>query len=268
MLKSSISDFSEEEKNRVVNLLKSNIPIKTIRKKTGLDFNSILFLAKCNDIHIDSKDMCQYNIDDNRVLIMADNHLGNKYEKRKFLDKVYNYAIRNNIRSVFHSGDAIQGNIDPKTMDLDRQVDTFVKSYPRDRNITTYLLCGNHEFRAFKYGEDMMQYMFSRKDIKYLGFGKAYLNYHNKFISLSHYISKYYIDIPYTKSFIDFAGHHHYLKVDKNQIYVPTLSRDLKKKDNYSGFLEMYLDNDNIIVEAKEIYNKIDNRGIVLKKRL
>ena len=80
--------------------------------------------------------------------------------------------------------------------------------------------------------------------------------------------NKYYIDIPYTRSFIDFAGHHHFLKVDKNQIYVPTLSRDLKKKDNYSGFLEMYLDNDNIIVEAKEIYNRIDNRGIVLKKRL
>ena len=268
MLKSCINDFSEEEKNRVVKLLRSNTPIKAIRSKTGLDFNNILFLAKYNDIHINSKDMCQYNINDNKVVVIADNHLGNLYEKRKFLDMVYNYSVKNNIRTVFHCGDAIQGIIEPNKLDLDTQIDIFVREYPKIKSITTYLLCGNHEYRSFKYNEDLMKYMFSRKDIKYLGFSKAYLNYHNKFISLSHYISKYYIDIPYTRSFIDFAGHHHFLKVDNNLIYVPTLSRDLKKKNNNSGFLEMIVDGNNVIVESKEIYTRIDNKGIVLKKRL
>jgi hypothetical protein len=79
MLKSSINDFSEEEKNRVVKLLKTNMPIKVIRSKTGLDFNHILFIGKCNNIHIDGKDMCQYTINDGKVMIIADNHLGNKY---------------------------------------------------------------------------------------------------------------------------------------------------------------------------------------------
>ena len=268
MIKGSINDFTVEEVYRTVKLLKSKAPIRAIRGKTGLDFNDILFLANKNNISLEAKDMCQYNINDKRVLVIADNHWGSLYEIRKYLDYVYNYAVINNIRTVLHAGDSIQGIIEPNKYDLEKQTSTFVKYYPRIKSITTYLLCGNHEYRSFKNNDEAFNEFFSRKDIKYLGFGKAYLSYHDKYISLAHYISKYYIDIPYIKSFINFEGHHHFLKVDKNNIYVPTLSKDLKKKDSNPGLLEMYVEDNNVIVESKEVNNRVNNRGIILKKRL
>ena len=267
MLRRSIYDFKPEEINRVVKLLKSNYPIKAIRKKTGIDFNDILFIAKLNKINLDPKFLSQFDIYD-RTLIIADNHLGSPYEIRKYLDFVYNYAVVHNIRTILHCGDLLQGIIEPNKYDLDKQIDMFLKYYPKIKNMTTYLLCGNHEFRSFINNEEAFNEFFSRKDIKYLGFAKAYLRYHEKFISLTHYISKYYIDIPYIKSFVEFAGHHHYLKVDKNQIYVPTLSRDLKKKNNKAGLLEMYTDRGHMIVEAKEVSNRVNNKGIIFDKRM
>ena len=268
MVKSSIYDFNEQEINYVKKLIRSKTPVNVIRKKTNLDYNQILFLIKMYNLTFNKRELAQYSINDSRLLVISDNHLGSKYEYRKYLDIVYNYAVVNNIMVVLHAGDAIQGIIEPNKCDLYKQVDYFVKDYPRIKSITTYLLCGNHAFRSFKFNDEAFNTMFSRKDIKYLGFGKAYLLFHDKFISLSHYISKYYIDIPYVNSFIDFAGHHHYLKVDKNQIYVPTLSRDFKKKGIKPGFLEVIKDGNNVIVENKEINGRVGDKGVIFKKRL
>ena len=196
MVKSSIHDFKEKDIDYVKKLIRSKTPVNIIRKKTRLDYNDILFLIKENNLTINNRELAQYSINDSRFLVIADNHLGSKYEYRKYVDIVYNYAVVNNIRVILHAGDAIQGIIEPNKYDLYKQVDYFVRFYPRAESITTYMLCGNHEFRSFKYNDEAFNEMFSRKDVKYLGFSKAYLLFHNNFISLSHHITTYYIDIP------------------------------------------------------------------------
>lgn len=48
-------------------------------------------------------------INDNRMVVMADAHLGSIQADMHLIDLTYNYAIKNGIRNVVFAGDFIQG---------------------------------------------------------------------------------------------------------------------------------------------------------------
>jgi hypothetical protein len=83
--------------------------------------------------------------------LIADTHLCSRYARLDVLADIYDRFAANGIENVYHAGNWIDGEARFNTHDLDvhgayRQVDFFVRNYPRHKNITTHILSGDdHE---------------------------------------------------------------------------------------------------------------------------
>lgn len=268
-MKKSIIDFNSEEINYTLKLLKNNTNIKSIRKKTGLQRNEILFLA--DHFHIDydlETNLPCYTFNDNTIGIISDTHIGSKFENRKYIDLATNYFIKNNIHKVINCGDMFQAIIEPMKYGLQRQINVGLKEYPYSKVLTNYVLGGNHEFHFMERDEELFYYLFTRKDMKFLGLKEAYINWKNKLIKIEHPITKYFINLPNIEPNMTFDGHHHFFAVKKGHIYLSTLSDDIKKPNEKPSFLEATLDNNYLYVEKIEVSKKIDNKKLVYKKKI
>ena len=272
MLIKSINDYQKDTLEYAIKLLKRNTPLSIIKKKTHLNYNEILYLVRLYNINYSLKNnLPSYTLDNNRIGIIADTHLGSTNENYHYLDLAYNYFIKHNIKNVIHCGDILQGPIDPITMTIQEQTKSLVKRYPKSKLVTTYLLCGNHDLHVFEDDEELFSEMFSRKDIKYLGTKESYIEWSNKLFLIQHFISKYNIDLPYVKPVVKFSGHHHFFKINKkyyDDIYVPSLSDDIKKEGESPAFLEALIENNTLYIEKKNVNKRVENVGLVYKKKM
>ena len=268
-MKKSIADFNNNEINYTSKLLQSNTNIKAIRKKTGLQKNEIHFLADYFHIDYDfENNLPIYTFNDSKIGIISDTHIGSKFENKRYIDIAINYFIKNNISKSIHCGDMFQAIIEPMKYGLQRQMNTALKEYPQTKQVTNYVLGGNHEFHFMEREEELFYYLFTRKDMKYLGLKEAYIKWKNKLIKIEHPITKFFIDLPKVEADMTIEGHHHFFTVKKNSIYVPTLSDDIKKPNEKPAFLEATLDNNTLYIEKINVSNKIESKKLVYKKNI
>ena len=122
-----------------------------------------------------------------KLLAISDTHLISKYEDMKAIDKAYDYAARNNIKYVLHAGDLIDG-VGDNIKSLNKKVDEMLKQYPSDKNITTFLILGNHDSKPIKkLGYNIENKILgSRLDLIPLGIDYGKININNSVISLYH----------------------------------------------------------------------------------
>ena len=268
MIKTKYSDFTNEEIDYVLKLLKRNTPIIKIKKKAKLSHNEILAIMKKNNVPVLPEQLFSYSINDDTIIITSDNHKGSKYENKKYESLIYDYARSHNIRNIINCGDETQANIEPIRYNLSSQTGAYLSSYP-GKSLTTYLLGGNHELRAIEENPNFYESLTSRRDIRFLGLGSAYLLWNNNLISVHHSISKFDLDIPNVPTLINFSGHHHFFKVINNKsIYVPTSSDDIKKIGSQPGFLIATINNNRLIVRRKNLTNEVVEKGVVLTKSI
>ena len=207
------------------------------------------FLIKNSQVFEKNYPICATSINDDKVLIISDTHSGSEYENHYFMSNAYNYAINNNIRTVIHLGDLIEGTVrenrrslsyDDAKKELERAIN-YVCYY----GIETKLLLGNHDFSIInKYAYPSFQnlvynFFAMNKLLSVLGLGRVILDWNGVKIKLNHNISEKLLTYENSDfvSDIDLLGHAHwyYISENKNAISVPSLSNELKDKTYYDS---------------------------------
>lgn len=189
-----------------------------------------------------------------KILAISDLHLTHKNDCIGYLDRVYEYAIKNNIHVIINLGDIIEGT---KTecqkigyKDIDNQIKYLLKYYPYDAKIANYFILGNHDVHSLQTdGIDISRILINeRSDFIYCGTKNGSLQISKVLIGLFHPISTAYEGInPNGFSFV-LRGHRHQFMISNKEnslnIFVPTLSDVIVEgiENINKGFLEILLD--------------------------
>lgn len=204
----------------------------------ALDFNTIIEIKKEEEKNIS-------------FIAISDTHLLSSKATKTSLDLVYNYAVKNNINYILHTGDLIHDN-EMTERQFEKKMNEVIKEYPKDKNITTFFIQGNHDYTSIeRYGLNIGKMIASsRLDLIPIGIEKGIIKFNNTIIKLQH--SKN----PLENSRVDnchmiLRGHAHVYKLipyvnKKNtlgvMVQLPSLS-DMKMKKNVleKGFAKINL---------------------------
>jgi predicted phosphodiesterase len=114
-----------------------------------------------------------------RFAIVSDTHLGSIAERPDALATAYEVIAREEIRTVYHAGDLVDGlgvyrtqNTEVRLHTYEQQVDHATDVYPLIDGVTTYIIGGNHDLEGDfgKAGADPVQAVTNRRDdFEYLG---------------------------------------------------------------------------------------------------
>lgn len=212
------------------------------------------------------------------LIVISDLHIGSNEERFDLLEKIYDYAINNNIKTIINLGDLVDGKT--SKLNIDKQLDLLFKNYPYEENIKNIILLGNHDFHSLYYDNyDIADCLKERKDFINAGYGIGYINIYNKYIGLFHNLSLLKVKRLDFYPFMNLYGHRHSYKVnigDELNIKIPTLSNKTHN-DSLPSFLDIKLEYDgklekaiikNIIFSSKTITtNELEYNIPVLKKK-
>lgn len=210
-------------------------------------------------------------INENKIIIISDTHIGSALENIDYLHIVYEYALKNNIKTILHGGDLLQGtytNVLKEYQNMLNQINHLITDYPYHPFIRNKIILGNHDFHIFRKNPNLQEYL-TREDFVILGIKKVYFDWQNNIISLSHSCPKYHIEIPNIKTLINFCGHSHKFAIHHDtKIMIPTLSDDLKDSNSNSGFLVATLSNEELYMELMEITKENISKKLVYQKKI
>lgn len=211
-----------------------------------------------------------------KYIVISDTHFGSIYENMRYLDTVYEYAAKNGIKYIFHTGDLLEGpyanfrRCKTKYKSIEAQMEHVISDYCYDRDIHNMILLGNHDaFSIVTDHVDVAPLLDERSDFSILGYKSAYIKVRDEYISLKHDISRL-INNPEDRIvLVNFYGHSHQYKCthdDKYSIFrVPTLSDlpDNKLAVVNKGFLVGQIDfNGDIAEYLKVTYHSFDDGSI------
>lgn len=195
------------------------------------------------------------------MLAISDLHFGSGYEREDLLNKVYEYAIKNDIYVILNLGDLIHGY--ESDLSTEKQLELLIQKYPYDENIHNIILLGNHDFHSLHYdGLDISKYLFeARDDFFNAGYGVGYVNVYNQLIGLFHNLSveKSFINTNFNTIF-NLYGHSHTFATNVDnviKIKVPTLSDLLKNDSSIPSFLHLTLELDKSVIKKLIVKNII-----------
>lgn len=186
--------------------------------------------------------ICTTSIKDNKVLFISDTHIGSEYESNYFMYNAYNYAVKNNIKTIMHLGDLIEGNIRNRELTYEDARKQLVKAinYVCSYGLNTKLLLGNHDFSIVnqisyhKLPNLMREFCETNSLLDILGVGRVLLDWNGIKIGLNHKISESFLKFNETSMNEDLIikGHSHwyYVLEEKRVISLPSLSTELKDK--------------------------------------
>lgn len=224
-----VSNLSDREIIRVVNTLKG----KGYNIENYFDYDSSGYSISHGESHI-----TKIKNDNNKFscLLISDTHLLSQYESIDMIDKAYDFASKTGINYILHMGDFIHGD----KFDL-KKLEQLLKDYPKDKNMTTLLVMGNHDgLSMHKFGINISNIISSNRcDIVPLHDSFKKININDAVIEMCHKSSKDYKDfIVDSNTNIILKGHKHIFEVDSFinsdrktgvMITVPSLSKMVMK---------------------------------------
>ena len=213
-----------------------------------------------------------FKIEKDRFLVISDTHFGRSKCDIYLMDKIYNYAINNNIDTIIHAGDLVEGKSNPymKNLSIEEQIKNFIKYYPNDL-VKTYYLYGNHDFNCYYYDKvDLKEYLKELKNLEYIGVKNSYIYLNdNSIIKVEHKCKTCNYLVPKLEYDFKIYGHKHSYGAysEASDIRLPALILD--NPDNIeTGFLDVTLDLGNLIVN---FYNNDINHikeDVVCKRKV
>ena len=211
------------------------------------------------DIYIKKKKIAKNFIN---ILVLADTHLGHKYERIDLLKHIYNEAYKKETDLIFHLGDLSNGiNKDSIANSFESLKNHCIRHYPYSE-IETYILSGNHDYFKKNNRNIVEEVTNVRKDLYYLGDRPMILNVNDCKFLLAHGDDKkknYHRLMKSTNANVLMYGHeHHYgLLYDNeyNELKVPSLLDD-GIKDMGVWWLTLY-DNKQIDYELETFPKRV-----------
>ena len=271
MFRLSRENFLTEDKKLVGQLFSEGYSIHEICSILNLEYYEVLYYIEVIFGQDVAKEMafCKTFLDD-KLLVMADTHLGSKFENMDYIYGTCEWGVKNSIKSFIHLGDAIQSTYKPVSKmynTFESQVYHLINDFPKMDGVTFYFLFGNHDFHTFSQKRELLQMVQERDDFKILGFSRAYVYYQSLSILLSHYCPKYNFCVPNIKSFVVLKGHSHFLSIRDNTIFAPSNSDDMKN-NGIPGFLVLDQDESFLNIYSKEFIDTeiVDGKKYSLKK--
>ncbi len=206
---------------------------------------------------------------ESKIMVISDTHIGSKFENFSYIDSVYEFALKHNIKTILHAGDLFQAqfqNVSKTYRKPESQILHLQKDYPHDGSITNKIILGNHDYHMFNKDKNLIK-MMRRADLQFVAVRRAYFNWQGQLVSMTHKCPKYTMTIPNLPVLVNFAGHSHKFALHpKKGIQVPTLSDDAKF-DSLPGFLVVTLEEE-LAVELLSFEPELSNPKLVLKKSL
>ena len=213
----------------------------------------------------DGKSIIMNTLEDSiKLLFVSDIHIGSKLSDVKYINIMYDYCKKNNINIIVNAGDLVNGsfNQDKENIsDLREQIDYFLKIYPFDKNILTFICYGNHDYQVLNECGINISCAINNKrnDIISLGYGLGKLNIQNDQIIIKHPMTPSSDSIKNLNNKLVIYGHSHetkygfYYSNKLINIFLPPLSN----VTNSSGFLNI----PGMIEANIKLTNGIFNKG-------
>lgn len=188
-----------------------------------------------NDGNVGQTIITDTNEEELKVLLISDPHFGSKYERLDLVNRAFEYCSKNGINIIFCAGDLIDG-VNGLKSEM-RQMEHFIKNYPKDKNIVTLGVVGNHDIDASLLSLfDIIPAIRNYREDIIINSGRLPINIKNEKILLCHKSKEN------NKYKILMQGHSHIyhteLGFNRLKIVIPALS-DVGK--NIPGMVEMTL---------------------------
>ena len=243
--------YGNKDEKKYLSLFRRRIDEIKKRNRTCFNDNVIiepsdekLIVQKNNNeiVTLDGKFHQVFELTDKdfKYIVISDTHFGSVFENFDYLKMVYEYAVKNGIKYIFHAGDLIEGDYAEfgrcpyKYKNIMAQIDHVVNDYCYDDSIHNYILFGNHDIHALIEGIDIESELSVRKDFTLLGFRSAYLHLKNEYIGLKHEIARIQNDIVDEQVLISYHGHpHHYRCIynNRNVIFKSATLSDMRSNN-------------------------------------
>lgn len=171
------------------------------------------------------------SVAEEKIMVISDSHIGSKIEQLTFINGLYDLAVKEGIKSVYHCGDITDGYYPHRgeqvynlcAIGFDEQAKRVVKNYPKRDGVTTYFIIGNHDETHIRNGGANIGRKIAeeRPDMVYLGDSLATIMMRNVRVDLLHpqdgsskiisYSGQTYMDTLHEGDLPDilFCGHHH-----------------------------------------------------------
>lgn len=130
-----------------------------------------------------------------RIGVVGDNHFGNKWTDKPFLNAIYQEFAKAGVEAVYNVGDLTDGPwqrhknvLEQYAHGLEAQVTDLTKNYPEIPRTKTFVIDGNHDgwYRKENGMSVGMELARRRKDIVYLGADEATIDIGKVRVMLSH----------------------------------------------------------------------------------
>jgi len=250
-----------------------NLSIEDISNKVHIPYYEVLsYLISIYNKEDFLKDLICENIQEEKIIIISDTHIGSNYENFEYLEEIYDYAKNNQITKIIHAGDLLQSTykgVNNKYRDEFKQINHLITKYPYNSDIENYILFGNHDYNIIRKGNIYYEKINERDDFNLIGTGTSYLNWTSYPIGIYHSTPKYKIEIPNIYTFLSLRGHAHRLSIQGNMIKVPALCDKMHDHDDNPGFLVATI-RDNLLSIKPYMFNngleEQDTTNLLLKK--
>ena len=114
MFRLARENFLTEDKKLIGQLFSEGYSIHEICFILNLEYYEVLYYIEVifgQDV-AKKNAFCNTFLDD-KLLVMADTHLGSKFENMDYIYETYQYAFNNYFKTVLHLGDVIQSTYKP-----------------------------------------------------------------------------------------------------------------------------------------------------------
>lgn len=212
-----------------------------------------------NEYAIWTKEKCNHF----KFIILGDTHVGSKYESEKNINVAINFADKNKIHYILNLGDLIDGELGPAKSigDVDKQIDRFIRVYPRDDSMINLVCLGNHDFHIHTATNLAKKINESRPDVVCMGYGTQEVKIKNDSIILRHPIATE----KEPKGSLILRGHSHIALFNQNNyIFCPAISNVLWE-GNQPGFYILEVEFKNGYLWNGEFHHYIINGNNVIK---
>ena len=205
---------------------------KRLYSDGSMKYRPNTFMAGLKNPGIDRTLITEPEEKDFKALVLSDLHYGNKLEDRTAIEQAFEYCIQNGIHVILCGGDFIDGTFSrapKKVADLYKQLEYFIKNYPKDDSIITIGVGGDHDLSVYQAaGFNLISLCDNyRPDIIIGGYNNTFLNIKNDQIHLYHHIDTGMRLQSYGSIVIHGHSHQYATSISENQLHVvaPSASR-------------------------------------------